>query len=263
MVHIRCKHGPHHHHRGDREKRALEDDLHVGSPVAIIDRLLAHRPDAFHFDVATATPNRVRIHQEKRTGPRTASGVDENIRLFLAHVFDQLHQRLAFGFIFRVLVEAVEFEHVDALIAEEIEAHFAEPCEVGRIGQAESQVFNRIGQVVLLRRCKSDLSATPPALRGHPDPQFGAMLFGDLFHDSPLVWVTLGVELPDIRGRAGHIVPRIVEHKQLHRHPALDGQFVVEGLDALKSFGLIGFLRSFGMEDVIPRIVVQDLMIGM
>ena len=134
MVHIRCKHGPHHHHRGNWEKRALEDDLHVSSPVAIIDRLIAHRPDAFHFDVATATPNRIRVHEEKRTGPRAASGVDEDIRLFLAHVFDQLHQRLAFGFIFWVLIESIKFEHGDALIADKIKTHLPEPCEVGRIG---------------------------------------------------------------------------------------------------------------------------------
>ena len=112
----------------------MEDDLHVGDPVAVVQRLLAHRPDAFHFDVATATPNRIRVHEEKRTGPRAASGVDEDIRLFLAHVFDQLHQRLAFGFIFWVLIESIKFEHSNALITDKIKTHLPEPCEVGRIG---------------------------------------------------------------------------------------------------------------------------------
>ncbi len=37
----------------------------------------------------------------------------------------------------------------------------------------------------------------------------------------------------------------------------------MESLDSLNGLGLICFLRAFGMQDVIPRIVVQDLMIGM
>ena len=89
------------------------------------------------------------------------------------------------------------------------------------------------------------------------------MLLGDLIHDPPLIRISLGVKLPYIRGGAGNIVPRIVEHKQLHGHPALDGQFAVEGLNALEGLGFIRFLRACGMQDVIPGIVMEDLMVGM
>ena len=149
----------------------MKNDLHVGGPIAIIHRLFAHRSRTLHLDVATATPNRIGVHEEKRTGPRAASGINEDIRLLFAHVFDQLHQRLALGFIFRFLIESIKLEHVDALIADKIKTHRAETREVRWIGQTEGLIFDNIRQVVLLGRCKADFTSPPPALRRNPNTQ--------------------------------------------------------------------------------------------
>src|SRR5580692_3876737 len=142
--------------------------------------------------VFAAAPDGIGMQQPERRGPGAGSLIDVNVRLERAQFGDQFEHGFKIaqsrpGVVVAVDADAVEFELIDAVFLNDINAQFAETPVILRAGEREIAVA--YFKPLLLTVLDPFLVRVAVAAPGRkPDSGRGAVLRGRLLQRGEAVW---------------------------------------------------------------------------
>lgn len=226
----------------------------VGNPAFAFGGGAIHKGMVF-----AAAPDGIRIKEPERRGPSAGGLVDVDVGPQRAQFGDEFQHGLEIaqaraGVVIAIHTNAVELEHVDAVIGDNIDTQRTEAVIVFRTGHGEIAIAGFIAE--FLAKLDAFLVGFAIAAPGRePDAGRGAVLGGGGLHGGEAVRKA-GVKLP--QGLV--VVPAVVEQEGIQFHAALHGQFLAEGVDDIQRALLIVLVE---VAKVVPGIIMQIGPVGM
>src|SRR5581483_5444542 len=209
--------------------------------------------------ILAAAPDGIGVKKPKGGGPGAGGLVNVEVGLDVAQFGDKAQHGFeiatAGGGVEAVVdTNTVEFELVDAIFLNGLQAKGAEPLIVFGAGHGEVAVADFEALLgAILEALFVRLAIAAP--RRKPNARIGAVLLGGGANGGKAIGEA-GVEMP--KGLV--VVPAVIEQKGIHFDAAFLDQLVAENADDVESVFFVEFIE---VTEVVPGVVMEERAIGM